>query len=181
MKVRVLSFFFLPTASSDHLLSPNVCLCILAGVHLLFPHARLAFHMAAPAHLAVAGQAGEPHGRVVAASTAQTLTACVFGARPAPRARRVAGGPAEAGGVLQVDQVSVPGALAMAFGPRKLSLSCGRIGDAQHSHGVVVSILQQPPSVMERGQLLPASPYGTGAGDSMTFAGCFQPTLHCLR
>lgn len=54
-------------------------LCVLAGVHLLLSHACLTLHVAAPAYLAVAGQAGEVHGRVITASAAQTLTAGVFG------------------------------------------------------------------------------------------------------
>ena len=156
-------------------------LCVFAGVHLLLPHTCLTLHVAAPAHLAVAGQAGEAHGRVITPSAAQALTAGVFGARPATCAGGVAGGPAEAGGVLQVDQVSSAEALAVATGPRKLRLPGGRVGDAQHSHRCVVSILQQPSGVVERRQLLPASPYGTRAGDAVTLAGCFQPALHRLR
>ena len=73
--------------------------------------------MAAPAYLAVAGQAGEAHGRVVAPSTAHTLTAGVFGTRPPARARGVARWPAEARGVFQVDKVSSAKALAVAAGP----------------------------------------------------------------
>ena len=137
--------------------------------------------MAAPAYLAVAGQAGEAHGRVVAPSTAHTLTAGVFGTRPPARARGVARWPAEARGVFQVDKVSSAKALAVAAGPGELRLPGGHVGDAQHSHRVVEPVLQQPPGVVERRQLLPASPYGTRAGDAVTLAGCFQPALHCLR
>lgn len=157
------------------------CLCSFAGVHLLLSHARLTLHMAAPAHLAVAGQAGEAHGCVVAAAAAHALTARVFGARPAARAGGVAGGPAEAGGVFQVDQVSSAEALAVAAGARQLGLPRGRVGDAQHPHGRVVSVLQQPPGVVERRQLLPAGPHGAGAGDAVTLAGCLQSALHRLR
>ena len=84
-------------------LLPRRGLCVLARVHLLLPHTRLTLHVAAPAHLAVAGQAGEAHGRVVAASAAQTLTAGVFGTRPAACTRGVARGSAEAGGLLKED------------------------------------------------------------------------------
>lgn len=56
------------------------CSSVFAGIHLLLPHAGLALHVAAPAHLAVTGEAGEAHGRVVAPSTAQTLAAGVLGA-----------------------------------------------------------------------------------------------------
>ena len=156
-------------------------LCVLAGVHLLLPHTRLTLHVAAPADLAVAGEAGEAHGCVVPPSAAQALTAGVFGAGPATRTRGVPRGPAEARGVLQEDQVSGAEALAVAPGPRQLRLPGGFVGDTQHSHCRVVPVLQQPSSVVERRQLLPASPYGTGAGDTVTLAGCFQPALHCLR
>lgn len=155
--------------------------CVFAGVHLLLPHARLTLHVAAPAHLAVAGQAGEVHGRVVAAAAAQALAAGVLGAGAAPRARGVARGPAEAGGLLQVHQVRGAQVLAVAAGPRQLRLPGGRVGDAQHSHGVVVAILQQTAGVVERGQLLPAGPHGAGARDAMTLAGCFQAALHRLK
>lgn len=137
--------------------------------------------MAAPAHLAVAREAGEAHGRVVATAAAQALAARVLGARPAPRAGRVAGRPAEAGRVLQVDQVGVAEALAVASGAGQLRLPRGHVGDAQHANGVVVAVLEQPPGVVERRQLLPASPYGAGAGDPVTLAGRFQSTLHCLN
>lgn len=106
--------------------------------------------MAAPAHLAVAGEAGEAHGRVVAAAAAQALAARVFGAGPAPRAGRVTGRPAEAWRVLQVDQVRVAEALAVATRAGELRLPRGHVGDAQHPHGVVVSVLEQPPRVVER-------------------------------
>ncbi len=156
-------------------------LCVFAGVHLLLSHACLTLHMAAPAYLAVAGQAGEAHGCVITASAAQTLTAGVFDARPAACAGGVPGGSAEAGGLLQVDQVSSAEALAVAAGACELCLPSGCVGDTQHSHRSVVAILQQPSSVVERRQLLPASPYGTRAGHTVTLAGCFQPALHCLR
>lgn len=169
------SLYVLPIFLLSHCL-----LCVFAGVHLLLPHTCLTLHVAAPAYLAVAGQAGEAHGRVVTTSAAQTLTTGVFGTRAAACTRGVAGGSAEAGGLFQVDQVSSTEALAVTTGACELRLPCGRVGDAQHSHCGVVSIFQQPSSVVERRQLLPASPYGTRAGDTVTFAGCFQPTLHCL-
>lgn len=156
-------------------------LCVFAGIHLLLPHTCLTLHVAAPAYLAVAGEAGEAHGCVITTSAAQTLAAGVFGTRPAACARGVAGGSTEAGGVFQVDQVSSAEALAVAAGARELCLPGGRVGDTQHSHRGVIPILQQPSGVMERGQLLPASPYGTRAGDAVTLAGRFQPALHCLR
>lgn len=78
-------------------------LCILAGIHLLLSHTRLTLHMAAPAYLAVTGQAGEVHGCVITTSAAQTLTAGVFGTRAAACTRGVARGSAEAGGLFQVD------------------------------------------------------------------------------
>lgn len=68
----------------------SISSCVLAGIHLLLSHTRLTLHVAAPAYLAVAGQAGEAHGRVVATSAAQALTAGVFGARPPARTRGVA-------------------------------------------------------------------------------------------
>lgn len=137
--------------------------------------------MAAPAHLAVAGQAGEVHGGVVTPSAAQALAAGVFGTRAAARTWGVARGPAEAGGLFQVNQVSGAEVLAVATGTRQLCLSGGRVGDAQHSHGVVVAILQQTPGVVEGSQLLPTSPYSAGARDAVTLAGCFQAALHCLK
>lgn len=137
--------------------------------------------MAAPAHLAVAGQAGEVHGRVVAPPAAQALAAGVFGAGAAAGAGGVARGPAEAGGLFQVNQVSSAEVLAVAAGTRQLRLSRGGVGDAQHAHGVVVAILQQTPGVVERSQLLPASAHGAGAGDAVALAGCFQAALHCLK
>lgn len=155
-------------------------LCIFAGIHLLLSHTCLTLHVAAPAHLAVARQAGEVHGCVITTSAAQTLTACVFGARTATCTRGVARGPAEAGGVFQVDQVGSPEALTLATGACEFGLPGGCVGDAQHSHGSVVSILQQASSVVKRRQLLPASPYSTRAGDTMALAGCFQSALHCL-
>lgn len=54
-------------------------LCVFAGVDLLLSHTCLTLHVAAPAYLAVAGQAGEAHGCVVTTSAAQTLTTGVFG------------------------------------------------------------------------------------------------------
>lgn len=155
--------------------------CVFAGIHLLLPHTRLTLHVAAPAHLAVAGQAGEVHGRVVAPSAAQALAAGVLGAGAAPRARGVARGPAEAGGLFQVDQVGGAEVLAVATGARQLRLSGGGVGDAQHAHGVVVAILQQAARVVERSQLLPTGPHGAGAGDAMTLAGGFQAALHGLE
>lgn len=170
--------FILP--DSLYFFSLIICLCDLAGVHLLLPHARLTLDVAAPAYLTVAGQAGEPHGCVVAASAAQALAAGVFGAGPTAGTRGVTGGPAEAGGVLQVDQVGGAQALAVTTGPRQLCLPRGRVGDAQHSHRRIVSVLQQPPGVVERRQLLPASPNGAGARDAVTLAGGFQAALHRL-
>lgn len=152
-----------------------------AGVHLFLPHARLTLHVAAPAHLAVAGQAGEAHGRVVAPPAAQAPAAGVFGARAAARARGVAGGPAEAGGVLQEDQVGDAQALAVTARPRQLRLPRGGVGDAQHPHCGVVAVLEQAARVVEGRQLLPASPYGARAGDAVTLARRFQTALHRLR
>lgn len=129
----------------------------------------------------MAGQAGEVHGGVVAPSAAQALAAGVFGARAAARTRGVARGPAEAGGLFQVNQVGGAQVLAVATGTRQLRLAGGGVGDAQHSHGVVVAILQQAPGVVERSQLLPTSPYSAGAGDAVALAGCFQAALHRLK
>lgn len=158
-----------------------LCLCVFAGVHLLFSDTRLTLHVATPAYLAVAGQAGEAHGCVVTTPAAQTLTTGVFGAWAAACTRRVSGGPAEAGGVLQVDQVSSTKALAMATGSSQLCLPGGCVCDTQHSHCGVIPELKQPPGVMEWRQLFPASPYGTRTRDTVALAGCFQTTLHCLR
>lgn len=72
-------------------------------------------------------------------------------------------------------------ALAVATWPRQLRLSGGRVGDAQHTQGRVVAELEQPPGVVEWGQLLPAGPHGTGAGDAVTLTGSLQATLHCLK
>lgn len=69
----------------------------------------------------------------------------------------------------------------MATGPRQLRLTGGCVGDAQHSHSGVIAELEQPPGVMERRQLLPASPYGARTGDAVTLAGRLQPTLHRLE
>lgn len=121
------------------------------------------------------------HGCVVTPSAAQVLTAGVFGAGAAACTRGVARGPAEAGGLFQVNQVSSSEVLAVATGARQLCLSGGCVGDAQHSHGVVVAILQQAPGVVERSQLLPTSPYSAGARDAVTLAGCFQAALHRLE
>lgn len=170
-----------PVCPTDQVSTLFCPLRIFAGVHLLLPHARLALHVAAPAHLAVARQAGEAHGRVVAAAAAQALAAGVLGARPAARARGVARRPAEAGRVLQVDQVGGAQALAVAPGARQLRLPGGGVGDAQHSHRRVVPVLQQPARVVERRQLLPAGPHGAGAGDAVTLAGGLQTALHRLR
>lgn len=155
-----------------------MCLCVFAGIHLLLSHTCLTLHVAAPANLAVAGQAGEAHGRVITTSAAQTLTAGVFGAGASACTRRVAGGSAEAGGVFQVDQVSSAKALSVAAWARQLCLTGGCVGDTQHSHGGVVAILKQASSVVEGRELLPASPYSTRAGDAVTLASCFQPALH---
>lgn len=154
--------------------------CGLAGVHLLLSDTRLTLHVAAPADLAVAGQAGEAHGCVVPTSTAQALAAGVFGTGAAARARRVSGGSAEARGVFQVDQVSSAEALAVAARPGQLGLPRGRVGDAQHSHGSVVPVLEQPAGVVERRQLFPTSPYGTRTGNAVALAGGFQAALHRL-
>lgn len=62
----------------------------------------------------------------------------------------------------------------------ELCLPSGCVGDAQNSHCSVVSVLQQPPGVVEGGQLLPAGPYGTRAGDAVALAGRFQAALHRL-
>lgn len=156
-------------------------LCVFAGVHLLLSHTRLTLDVTAPAYLAVTGQAGEVHGCVIATSAAQTLTTGVLGTRAPAGARGVARGSAEAGGLFQVDQVSSAEALAVAPGARQLGLPGGCVGDTQYSHCSVVSILQQMSGVVERRQLLPASPYSARAGDTVTLAGCFQPALHCLR
>lgn len=153
---------------------------VFAGVHFLLPHTRLTLHVAAPADLAVAGEAGEPHGRVVASPAAHALTAGVLGAGAAPRTRGVARGSAEAGGVLQVDQVGGSEALAVSTRARQLRLPRGGVGDAQHSHGGVVAVLQQPARVVERRQLLPAGSDGAGAGDAVTLAGRFQGALYGL-
>lgn len=152
-----------------------------AGIHLLLSHTCLTLHVAAPAHLAVAGQAGEVHGGVVAPPAAQALAAGVLGTRAAACAWGVARGPAEAGRLFQVNQVSGAEVLAVATGTRQLCLSGGRVGDAQHSHGIVVAILQQTPGVVEGSQLLPASAYSAGARDAVALAGSLQAALHCLK
>lgn len=69
----------------------------------------------------------------------------------------------------------------MAAGTRQLRLPGGLVGDTEHSHGVVVAILQQAPGVVERSQLLPTSSHSAGARDAVTLAGCFQAALHCLK
>lgn len=153
----------------------------LAGVHLLLPHAGLTLHVAAPAHLAVARQAAQVHGRVVAASAAHALAAGVLSARPAARAGRVARRPAEAGRLLQVDHVGGAQTLAVAPWPRQLRLACGGVGDAQHAHGRVVAVLEQAARVVEGRELLPAGAHGAGARHAVAFAGCFQAALHRLE
>lgn len=145
----------------------------LAGVHLLLPHARLTLHVAAPTHLAVARQAAQVHGRVVAASAAHALAAGVLGARPASRARRVAGRPAEAGRLLQVDHVGGAQALAVAPWPRQLRLAGGGVGHAQHAHGRVVAVLEQASRVVEGRELLPTGAHGARARHAVALAGCF--------
>lgn len=87
---------------------------VLAGVHKLLLHTLLALHIAAPLHLAVAGEGHQAALGVIAPPAAQAAAAGLPGAHPTCRARRVLAGPAEAGRVLHVDQVPRP--WGQAFG-----------------------------------------------------------------
>lgn len=176
--IIVFSFFFLQV--STYYIISVLCLGVFTGVHLLFSDTCLTLHMAAPAYLAVAGQASEAHGSVITTPAAQTLTTGVFGTWATACTRRVSRGPAEAGGVLQVDQVSSTQALAVASGPSQFCLPSGCVSDTQHSDCGVITELKQPPGIVKWRQLFPASPYSTRTRDAVTLAGCFQTALHCL-
>lgn len=80
----------MPVSSPHLFLSLSPFSGIFAGVHFLLPDTGLTLYMAAPAHLAVAGEGGEVHGRVVAASAAKALAAGVLGTGASGRAGRVA-------------------------------------------------------------------------------------------
>lgn len=156
----------------------------LASVDLLFSEAGLTLDVAAPADLAVAGEGGEAEGRVVASSTAKAAAAGVLGARSAGRPGRVSRWPAEAGRLLQKHQLSGPwtgNRVAMSTSARQLRLPRGGVGDAVHSNGRVIAVLQQMACVLKRGQLLPARPHGTRTRDAVTLTSSLKSTLHCLR
>ena len=70
---------------------------VLTGVHELLLHALLALHVAAPLHLAVAGEGHQAALGVVAPPAAQAAAAGFPRAHAACRARGVLAGPAEAG------------------------------------------------------------------------------------
>lgn len=102
---------------------------VLTGVHKLLPHTLLALHVAAPLHLAVAGEGRQAALGVVAPPAAQAAAAGLAGTHPAPCARRVLAGPAETGGVLHVDQV--PGPRRGALGGAAWSGRCPQLQAAQ--------------------------------------------------
>lgn len=70
---------------------------VLTGVHELFLHTLLALHIAAPLHLAVAGEGHQAALGVIAPPAAEAAATGLPGAHPAPCARRVLAGPAETG------------------------------------------------------------------------------------
>ena len=57
----------------------------------------------------------------------------------------------------------------------------GGVGDTQNPDGRVVTELEQPSGVVERRQLLPASPHGAGSRHAMTLTRRLQSAFHCLR
>ena len=69
----------------------------------------------------------------------------------------------------------------MASWTRQLRRPGGSVGDTQNPDGRVVAELEQPSGVVERRQLLPASPHSAGSGDAMTLTCCLQSAFHCLK
>lgn len=81
---------------------------VLAGVNLLSLGALLALHVAAPTHLALARACHHPALRVVAPATADAVTILVLVTLPSRGAWGVATHQAEAGRVVDVDEIRSP-------------------------------------------------------------------------
>ncbi len=156
----------------------------LAGIDLFLSEAGLTLDVTAPADLAVAGEGGEAEGRVVAPSAAQAAAAGVLWTRSAGRPGGVARWPAKAGWLLQKYQLGGPQTgtcVALASWACQLGLSSGRVGNAMHSNGHVIAVLQQMACVLKRGELLPACSHSTRTGDTVTLTSSLKTTLHRLR
>lgn len=161
-----------------------------AGVHLLPLRALLALHVAAPAHLALARPGHLPALGVVAPPAADGVAVLVLVALAGGRARRVLAGSAEAGRVLDVEQVHSAGDLVaqgrlgglggLAPGRGDLALPRGLVGGAAHLDGGLVALLQLLADLVEGQELPPAGLDGARAGDAVALAGGLHSRLDDL-
>lgn len=169
-----------------------VCLP-LACVHFLFLGALLALHIAAPAHLALAGPRDSAALRVVAPPTADGLTVLVLVAFPCHGSSGVLAGPAEVRRVLNVQQVGgardgirepgLGGQLVGVSGNAGLgdfTLACCLVTRAAHFQRSLVALLQLLADLVERRQLPPAGLDGAGARNTMALTGRLHPSLDDL-
>lgn len=142
----------------------------LTGIDLLSLCALLAFHVAAPAHLALAGPGYHPALGVVAPAAADGVAVLVLVALAGGRARGVLAGAAEAGRVLDVEEVRGAGDLVagarqgLLLGPglRDVPLARGLVGGAAHLEGRLVAELELLADLVERRQLPPAGLHRAG-------------------
>ena len=159
----------------------------------------LAFDVAAPAHLALAGPGHLSTLGVVASPAADGVAVLVLVALAGRRARRVLAGSTETGRVLDVEQVH--GARDLIAQARQglllrllllllllllvpacgdLSLARGLVGGAADLYGGLVALLQLLADLVKGLELPPAGLDGAGAGDAVAFASGLHSGLDYL-
>lgn len=152
----------------------------LAGVDLFSLCALLAFDIAAPTHLALAGPGHLPALCVMATAATDSITVLVLVTLAGCCAIWVFACFTEAGWVLDVEQVHSAGnliaetmrglVLLLASACGDLSLPSGLVGGAAHLDGRLIALLQCLADLVERQELPPTGLNGAGARDTMAFA-----------
>lgn len=156
----------------------------------------LAFDIAAPAHLALAGPGHLSALGVMASPAADGVAVLVLVALAGRRARRVLAGSTETGRVLDVEQVHSARdligqarqglrlllllLLLLAPACGDLSFPRGLVGGAADLYGGLVALLQLLADLVEGLELPPAGLDGAGAGDAVAFASGLHSGLDYL-
>lgn len=163
-----------------------------AGIDLLPLRALLAFNIAAPTHLALAGPGHLPALGIMASSAADSIAVLVLVALAGGRARRVLAGSAEIWRVFDVEQVHSARdlivqtrkgrwlLLLLAPACGDLTLPGGLVSGAAHLDGVLVALLQLLADLMEGQELPPAGLHSAGARDAVALASVLHSSLDHL-
>lgn len=163
-----------------------------AGIDLLPLRALLAFNIAAPTHLALAGPGHLPALGIMASPAADSVAVLVLVALAGGRARRVLAGSAEIWRVFDVEQVHSARDLIVQTGKGRklllllvpacgdLSLPGGLVSGAAHLDGVLVALLQLLADLMEGQELPPAGLHSAGARDAVALTSVLHSSFDHL-